>query len=106
MDEATAAANDLEGQLGLSAPAMLSIFNRMYLESWAREMKRPQNADLLKRLSEAPAVDPKLFLEMMEVVVTAARDATVLTLYENNEKVVEDLKAAGVRLVGNEPRPD
>lgn len=100
------ATTELEGQLGLSAQAMLSIFNRMYLESWAREMKRPQNTDLLKRLSESPAVDPKLFLEMMEVVVTAARDATVLTLYENNEKVVEDLKAAGIRFSVTEPRPD
>jgi hypothetical protein len=97
---------ELEGQLGLSAQAMLSIFNRMYLESWAREMKRPQNTDLLKRLSESPSVDPKLFLEMMEVVVTAARDATVLTLYENNEKVVEDLKAAGIRLGTGTPRPE
>ncbi|GMU54238.1 MAG: hypothetical protein AMXMBFR33_33840 [Candidatus Xenobia bacterium] len=104
MEEATA--SDLEGQLGLSAPAMLSIFNRMYLESWAREMKRPQNTDLLKRLSESPSVDPKLFLEMMEVVVTAARDATVLTLYENNEKLVEDLKAAGVKLVVNQTHVD
>ncbi|MCE7870083.1 hypothetical protein DYH09_06860 [bacterium CPR1] len=104
MEEATA--SDLEGQLGLSAPAMLSIFNRMYLESWAREMKRPQNTDLLKRLSESPSVDPKLFLEMMEVVVTAARDATVLTLYENNEKLVEDLKAAGIKLVVNQTHVD
>ncbi len=104
MEEATA--SDLEGQLGLSAPAMLSIFNRMYLESWAREMKRPQNTDLLKRLSDSPSVDPKLFLEMMEVVVTAARDATVLTLYENNEKLVEDLKAAGVKLVVNQTHVD
>lgn len=104
MEEATA--SDLEGQLGLSAPAMLSIFNRMYLESWAREMKRPQNTDLLKRLSDSPSVDPKLFLEMMEVVVTAARDATVLTLYENNEKLVEDLKAAGVKLVVNQAHVD
>ena len=103
MEETTATSSELEGQVGLSATAMLSIFNRMYLESWAREMKRPQNSDLLKRLSDAPAVDPKLFLEMMEVVVTAARDATVLTLYENNEKLVEDLKAAGVRLPGSEP---
>ncbi len=104
MEEAIA--SDLEGQLGLSAPAMLSIFNRMYLESWAREMKRPQNTDLLKRLSDSPSVDPKLFLEMMEVVVTAARDATVLTLYENNEKLVEDLKAAGVKLVVNQSHVD
>ncbi len=78
----------------------------MYLESWAREMKRPQNTDLLKRLSESPSVDPKLFLEMMEVVVTAARDATVLTLYENNEKLVEDLKAAGIKLVVNQTHVD
>ncbi|MEW6277411.1 MAG: hypothetical protein AB1758_02230 [Candidatus Eremiobacterota bacterium] len=96
MEENTGA--DLTAGVGLSAHEMLSIFNRMYLESWAREMKRPQNNDLLKRLSEAPSLDPKLFLEVIEVVVTAARDATVLTLFENNEKVVEDLRAAGIRL--------
>lgn len=78
----------METNLGLTPEEMISIFNRMYLDVWEKTKDRInwQETDL-----------SKLLLDVLEVVITAARDGTILTLYENNEKIYHDLKVAGFK---------
>lgn len=97
----------MESRLGLTPEEMITIFNRMYLEVWAKTRERInwESANISKQLAEGKEVDISgLLVELMEVVITAARDGTILTLYENNEKIYEDLKAAGVE-VPSRPAP-
>lgn len=79
----------MENHLGLAPEEMISIFNRMYLDVWEKTRDRInwQEEDF-----------PKLLLQVLEVVVTAARDGAILTMYENNERTYEQLKSAGIRL--------
>ena len=79
----------METHLGLTPEEMISIFNRMYLDVWEKTRERInwEEQDI-----------SKLLLDVLEVVITAARDGAILTMYENNEKIYEDLRAAGVPL--------
>lgn len=77
----------LETHLGLSPEEMITIFNRMYMDVW--EKTRSKIDWKKKEPSE-------LVLEILEVVVTAMRDGAMLALYENNERVYQDLLEAGV----------
>ncbi|MBI3927711.1 MAG: hypothetical protein HY319_19380 [Armatimonadetes bacterium] len=91
----------MQTRLGLTPEEMITIFNRMYLEVWAKTRERVtwEAANISRQLAEGKDVDiAALLIELMEVVITAARDGTILTLYENNEKIYEDLKAAGIQL--------
>lgn len=81
----------METHLGLTPEEMISIFNRMYLDVWEKTRDR---------INWKEEDVPKLLLEVLEVVITAARDGAILTMYENNEKIYMDLKAAGVNLQG------
>lgn len=86
----------METHLGLSPEEMIGIFNRMYLDVWERTRERIN--------WQEPDVS-KLMLEVLEVVMTAARDGAILTMYENNEKICQELKAAGVSLNSNNDTP-
>jgi len=77
----------METHLGLTPEEMISIFNRMYLDVWEKTRER---------INWKETDVPKLMLEVLEVVITAARDGAILTMYENNEKVYYDLKQAGI----------
>lgn len=81
----------METHLGLTPEEMISIFNRMYLDVWEKTRDR---------INWKEEDVPKLLLEVLEVVITAARDGAILTMYESNEKIYMDLKAAGVNLQG------
>lgn len=98
----------MESRLGLTPEEMITIFNRMYLEVWGKTRERInwESANISKQLAEGKEVDISgLLVELMEVVITAARDGTILTLYENNEKIYEDLRAAGVALPESRSAP-
>ncbi|MGE0490240.1 MAG: hypothetical protein AB7S38_13615 [Vulcanimicrobiota bacterium] len=91
----------MESRIGLSPEELITIFNRMYLEVWAKTREKVdwESAKISKQLAEGKEVDiASLLVELMEVVITAARDGTILAIYENNEKVVEDLRQAGIEL--------
>lgn len=91
----------MESRIGLAPEELIAIFNSMYLDVWERMQDQVewQSGRVTEELAAGREVDLKpLLLELMEVVITAARDATVLTVYENNEKIVEDLKQAGIEL--------
>ena len=99
----------METRIGLTPEEMISIFNRMYLDVWNRTRERInwECGKISEQLSEGKNVDlGKWMVEVLEVVVTAARDGTILTLYENNEKICEDLRRAGVRLPEPEALPE
>ncbi|MCL5773637.1 MAG: hypothetical protein M1536_04585 [Firmicutes bacterium] len=81
----------METHLGLTPEEMISIFNRMYLDVWEKTRDR---------INWKEEDIPKLLLEVLEVVITSARDGAILTMYENNEKIYMDLKASGVKLQG------
>jgi hypothetical protein len=85
----------VETHLGLTPEEMISIFNRMYLDVWEKTRDR---------INWKETDVPKLMLEVLEVVITAARDGAILTMYENNEKVYYDLKQAGI-LLGEQEEP-
>ncbi len=85
----------METHLGLTPEEMISIFNRMYLDVWEKTRDR---------INWKETDVPKLMLEVLEVVITAARDGAILTMYENNEKVYYDLKQAGI-LLGEQEEP-
>lgn len=73
--------------LGLSPEEMITIFNRMYLDVWEK------NKNHIPWNEKEPTA---LLIPLLEVIVTAVRDATMLTLYENNERIVESLEKAGI----------
>jgi len=79
----------LEVHIGLTPEEMMTIFNRMYLEVWnySKEKINWEEEDITK-----------LLLEVFEVVITAVRDGTMLTMFENNEKIYYDLMQAGIEV--------
>jgi len=83
----------METHLGLTPEEMISIFNRMYLDVWEKTRDR---------INWKETDIPKLLLEVLEVVITAARDGAILTIYENNEKLYYALKQAGVKFPESE----
>lgn len=73
----------------------------MYLQSWGEVSEKLQwdLATLSRRGSSGEEADLGPFLlELMEAVVNACRDSTVLTIYENNERLAQELEACGVTL--------
>lgn len=99
----------METRIGLTPEEMISIFNRMYLDVWNRTRERIdwECGRISEQLNEGKEVDiGKWMVEVLEVVITAARDGTILTLYENNEKLYEDLRRAGIQLGEPETLPD
>lgn len=80
----------LEVHVGLTPEEMLNIFNKMYLEVW-NSMK-----DKIKWDEENIE---HLLLQVFEVVITAFRDGVMLTLFENNEKLYQNLLQAGIGFV-------
>jgi len=73
----------------------------MYLQSWGEVSEKLQwdLATLSRRGNTGEEADLGPFLlELMEAVVNACRDSTVLTIYENNERLAQELEACGVTL--------
>lgn len=90
----------MQPRLGLSPKELVETFNQMYLQSWG-EVSEKLRWDLAQLSGEQKDVDVDLgpfLLELMEAVVNAARDSTVLTIYENNERIAQELEACGVEL--------
>lgn len=85
----------METNLGLTPEEMISMFNRMYLDVWEKTKERIN-------WEETDEKTHKLLMDVLEVVITAARDGVILTMYENNEKIYHDikeyLKQAGVTI--------
>ena len=85
-------------RLGMSPEELIETFNEMYLQSWG-EVSEKLRWDLAK-ISKKGATDDidlgPFLLELMEAQVNACRDSTVLTIYENNERLAQDLTANGV----------
>jgi len=79
--------NKLQVHIGLTPEEMMTIFNRMYMEVWnyTKGNINWEEKDLTK-----------LLLQVFEVVITAARDGVMLTLFENNEKLYYDLQKVGI----------
>ncbi len=91
----------METRIGLSPEEMITVFNRMYLDVWERTKERVnwECGRISEQMSQGKNVDIGQWLvEVLEVVVTAARDGAILTMYENNERIYEDLEKAGVKL--------
>lgn len=87
----------METHLGLTPEEMISVFNRMYLDVWERT-KGNINWDLAnitEQINQGKNVDiSRLLLEVLEVVITATRDGFVVAMYENNERIFNDLRSA------------
>jgi len=79
----------LETHLGLTPEEMISIFNRMYLDVWEKTRDR---------INWQEPEQSRLMLQVLEVVITAARDGAILTMYENNERIYTQLAQAGIAL--------
>ena len=90
----------MDTHLGLTPEEMITLFNRMYLEVWEKT-KGNINWELAKvsqQIKEDKEVDvSRLLLEVLEVVITATRDGFVVAMYENNEKIFSDLRAAAAQ---------
>jgi hypothetical protein len=82
----------------MSPQELVETFNEMYLRSWG-EVSEKLRWDLARQQSPDGDLGPFL-LELMEAVVNAARDSTVLTIYENNERLAQELESCGVKLPG------
>lgn len=93
----------METHIGLTPEEMISVFNRMYLDVWEKT-KNNINWELAKvstQIKEDKDVDvSRLLLEVLEVVITATRDGFVVAMYENNEKIYNDLRMAAMRQAG------
>lgn len=79
----------METKIGLKPEEMISTFNRMYLDIWER------NRD---KINWDQKDMPRLVLDILEVVVAAARDGAIFTMFENNDRIYNQLKGAGVSL--------
>lgn len=91
----------MQTRIGLSPEEMITVFNRMYLDVWESTKQRVnwECGKISEQLSQGKKVDiGEWIVEVLEVVVTAARDGAILTMFENNERIVEDLKKVGVAL--------
>ncbi len=96
----------METRIGLSPEEMITVFNRMYLDVWERTKERVnwECGRISEQMSQGKNVDIGQWLvEVLEVVVTAARDGAILTMYENNERIYEELEKAGVKLPLKQP---
>lgn len=78
---------NIEPRLGLSPEELITTFNKMYLDIWEKNKEHIPWEE--KELAS-------LLIPLMEVIVTAVRDATMLTIYENNERIFEELEKAGI----------
>ena len=90
----------MKPRLGLSPEELIETFNQMYLQSWGEVSEKLQwDLATLSRGGSGEEVDLGPFLlELMEAVVNACRDSTVLTIYENNERLAQELEACGITL--------
>lgn len=90
----------MKPRLGLSPEELIETFNQMYLQSWGEVSEKLQwDLATISRKAASDDVDLGPFLlELMEAVVNACRDSTVLTIYENNERLAQELEACGVTL--------
>ena len=90
----------MKPRLGLSPEELIETFNQMYLQSWGEVSEKLQwDLATLSRKGASDEVDLGPFLlELMEAVVNACRDSTVLTIYENNERLAQELEACGITL--------
>lgn len=90
----------MKPRLGLTPEELIETFNQMYLQSWGEVSEKLQwDLATLSRKGANDEVDLGPFLlELMEAVVNACRDSTVLTIYENNERLAQDLEACGITL--------
>lgn len=89
----------MDKHIGLEVDEMITVFNSMYAEVWERLKAKVDwsAANVSQKLTTGGEIDLTDFtLQVLEVVMTAARDSTILTLHENNTRIVEQLKAAGV----------
>lgn len=90
----------METHLGLTPEEMITLFNRMYLEVWEKTKGNInwELANISEQIKQGKEVDvSRLLLEVLEVVITATRDGFVVTMYENNEKIFNDLRQAAQR---------
>lgn len=89
----------MKPRLGLSPEELIETFNQMYLQSWGEVSEKLQwdLATLSRGANDEVDLGPFL-LELMEAVVNACRDSTVLTIYENNERLAQELEACGITL--------
>ncbi|MGV8123997.1 MAG: hypothetical protein AB9903_10385 [Vulcanimicrobiota bacterium] len=91
----------METNIGLTPEEMISMFNRMYLDVWEKTREK---------INWEEPITQKCLMEVLEVVITAARDGAILTMYENNEKIHHDLKtvlsAQGISLSPQVPVPE
>lgn len=99
----------METPIGLTPEEMIRHYNEMYLEVWNRTRQRidweiPRITEQLRRGQE---IDLGGWLVgVLEVVITAARDGTVLAIAENNERLYRDLQRAGVITTSGTPGED
>lgn len=89
----------MKPRLGMSPQELVATFNQMYLQSWG-EVSEKLRWELARQQGEGD-LGPFL-LELMEAVVNAARDSTVMTIYENNERLAQELESCGIELPGRE----
>lgn len=77
----------METNIGLTPEEMISMFNRMYLDVWEKTKDK---------ITWEEPMTPQCLMSVLEVVITAARDGAILTMYENNEKIYKDLVDKGL----------
>jgi hypothetical protein len=87
----------METHLGLTPEEMITVFNRMYLDVWEKTKDNIswELANISKQVQDGKQVDiTGLLLQVLEVVITATRDGIVVAMYENNEKIYNDIRLA------------
>ena len=77
----------METNIGLTPEEMVSMFNRMYLDVWEKTKDK---------ITWDNPMTPQTVMNLLEIVVTAARDGAILTMHENNQKVYMDLVQKGI----------
>lgn len=89
----------MKPRLGMTPQELVETFNETFLQSWG-EVSEKLSLELTRQQGEPEADLAPLLLELVEAIANAARDSTVLTIYENNERLAQELQACGVELPG------
>lgn len=91
----------MEAKIGLSPDEMMQHFNRMFVSSWERNRAQIdwEAANISQQIADGKEVDiSQLLMNVSETIMTSARDGFILAMYLNNDKIAQDLLAAGIEL--------
>lgn len=96
-------------EFGLDPREMIEIYNQAYTEIWeeCREKVDWDAANIDVTIQGGEEINISRFvLQLLEAVMTSARDAMIITLLENNRRIRCEMEESGAFMNGRETGAD